>query len=177
MAKIRVATLLFDSIVDGPGLRNVLFVQGCSHGCLGCHNPESWDPLGAQAIDTEEIIQRLLDHPTRNLTLSGGEPFEQAEALVEIVKELKKHQFNLWAYSGYTYERLIQGSPAQKKLLSYLDVLVDGPFILAKRSLSLLYRGSSNQRLINLNSTRKQRDIVLFQPDISSVPEKQNLYI
>lgn len=177
MAKIRVATLLYDSIVDGPGLRNVLFVQGCSHHCLGCHNPESWNPLGAKEVDTDEIIQLLLDHPTRNLTLSGGEPFEQAAALVEIVKALKPYQFNLWSYSGYTLQQLQNGSDKQQELLSHLDVLVDGPFILAKRNLELLYKGSSNQRIIDLNASRDQNKIVLYPLPNETEVKKVQLYI
>lgn len=177
MAKIRIASLLYDSIVDGPGLRNVLFVQGCSHRCPGCHNPSSWDPLAAPEVDTSEVIELLLKHPNRKLTLSGGEPFEQAESLVEIVKVLKQHNFDIWSYSGYTLEYLQKGSPAQQELLSYLDVLVDGPFILAKRNLNTLYRGSTNQRLIDMKETRKQNQVVFYETKKPIEPETIKLYI
>lgn len=177
MAKIRVASLLYDSIVDGPGLRNVLFVQGCSHGCPGCHNPSSWDPLGAEEIDTSEIIDLLLQHPNRKLTLSGGEPFQQAKALVEIVKVLKEHQFDIWSYSGYTWEYLSKADSAQQELLTYLDVLVDGPFILQQRNLNLLYRGSSNQRLIDVQRTLQTNQTVLYNTNPSKPTETIKLYI
>ncbi len=151
---IRIASTIQDSIVDGPGLRYVIFTQGCPHGCVGCHNPETHDFSGGKDIDTDALFDECIENPlTRGVTFSGGEPFCQSEALAELAGRFKARGLHLMAYSGWTYEQLLQkgeNEPAVKKLLSLLDILVDGRFVLEKRSLMLKYRGSENQRLIDV---------------------------
>lgn len=150
---MRIYGLAQDSIVDGPGLRFVCFVQGCPHHCHGCHNPGSHDPAGGTEMRVGDVIERMLSNPlTDGLTLSGGEPFEQAEDCVVIARAAHDHGLNVWCYTGYTYEHLLRhGTGDQIALLAEVDVLVDGRYEENKRSLSLEWRGSSNQRVIDLN--------------------------
>ena len=147
---MRIFGLLQDSIVDGEGLRFVCFVQGCPRRCKGCHNPESHDPNGGTEMTIEEIVFEMRSNPlTMGLTLSGGEPFEQARDCLELAKEAHDYGLNVWCYTGYTLEYLqAHGTPEQKALLEEIDVLVDGRYIEERRSLSLEWRGSSNQRVI-----------------------------
>lgn len=149
---MRVFGLVQDSIVDGPGLRFVCFVQGCPHHCEGCHNPESHDPDGGREMAIEEIVSEMRSNPlTMGLTLSGGEPFEQARDCLELAQNAHKHGLNVWCYTGYTFEYLqSHGTQVQKALLEEIDVLVDGRYVEGLRSLSLEWRGSSNQRIIYL---------------------------
>lgn len=160
--KIRYSDLIFDSIVDGPSLRTVLFTQGCSHHCPGCHNMKTWSTEGGELVEVNELIEKILAQRSRALTFSGGEPFEQPAQCTLIAKELKKHQFNLWAYSGYTYEQILS-DPSKLELLQHIDVLVDGRFELAKKSLTLQFKGSSNQRIIDVQKSLKHNEIVLYK--------------
>ena len=155
--KLRVAGIANDSIVDGPGLRFTVFTQGCPHRCPGCHNPQTHDFDGGSEGDTGEIIAKIRKNPLLDgVTLSGGEPFSQPEPCTEIAKAAHSLGLNVWSYSGYTFEELFQrGTEAQKALLQELDVLVDGRFEIEKRSLDCRFRGSSNQRLINVPASLK----------------------
>lgn len=163
---MRIFGLQQDSIVDGPGFRFACFVQGCPHGCPGCHNPDSHDPAGGQEMSVEEVARQLLKNPlTDGLTLSGGEPFAQAEDCLALAKIAHGHGLNVWSYSGWTFEYLRdQGTPEQKALLAELDVLVDGPFLLSERTLSLPWRGSRNQRVIDAQASLKTGEAVII-PD------------
>ena len=163
--EIRINGLVNDSIVDGPGLRLAVFVQGCSHRCPGCHNPGTHDPLAGQAMDTGEIVALMKENPLLDgLTLSGGEPFEQPGPSLLLAEAAQALGLNVWAYSGYTYEQLKEkADPAVQGLLRVCDVLVDGRFVLAQRSLDLDFRGSSNQRLIDLGKTRERGQVVLWE--------------
>ena len=153
--EIRIAGTVDDSIVDGPGIRYTVFVQGCSHHCPGCHNPHTHDFAGGRVVDTEEIVAQMRGNPLLDgLTLSGGEPFEQPDACAELARQAHALGLNVWCYTGYKYEQLLAGDASRQALLSELDVLVDGPFLLAERSLDLLYRGSRNQRLIDVHTGR-----------------------
>lgn len=174
--KLNLANIIFDSIVDGPGLRNTVFVQGCSHHCPGCHNPETWSTSNNKLVEIDDLYQRLINHHNRSVTFSGGEPFEQAEALTKLATKLKEQQFNLWSYSGYTYEQILQ-DPQKNELLKTLDGLVDGPFILEEKSLNLLFRGSRNQRLIDVQASLKQNKVILFEDQSKQTEFKQTLYI
>lgn len=149
---MRIYGLVQDSIVDGVGLRFVCFVQGCPHHCAGCHNPDSHDPNGGTEMTVEDVIEQMLSNPlTDGLTLSGGEPFEQAEDCLTIARAAHEHGLNVWCYTGWTYEHLLKhGTGDQIALLAEIDVLVDGRYIQEKRSLSLEWRGSSNQRIIKM---------------------------
>ena len=164
--KIRLAGLVPESIVDGPGYRFAVFVQGCPHACPGCHNPQSHDFNGGYLADTQEIIARMGANPlVRGVTLSGGEPMMQAAALCEVAKAAKEKGLSVWCYTGFTLEALIDRQNADcMRLLDYVDVLVDGPYIARERSLELLYCGSTNQRLIDLPQTRAAGEIRLYEP-------------
>ena len=161
---MKIYGLVQDSIVDGPGLRFSCFVQGCPHKCVGCHNPDSHDINGGVEMTIDGVIKKMLSNPiTEGLTLTGGEPFLQAESCLTIAKAAHENKLNVWAYSGWTFEHLLNnGSDAQKRLLRELDVLVDGPFILAERSLSLKWRGSRNQRVIDVQASLHSNKIVLL---------------
>ena len=161
---ISVAGAVPGSITDGPGIRYTLFVQGCPHHCEGCHNPETHPFEGGQPRTAEEILTEVDRDPLLSgVTLSGGEPFCQAEALLPVARGVKARGLELAAYSGYTFEQLVRLGGAQLELLSLCDVLVDGPFILAQRSLMLRFRGSKNQRLIDVQTSLKQGEPVLMR--------------
>lgn len=154
---LRVAGIVHDSIVDGPGLRMTVFVQGCPLRCTGCHNPATWNAEGGTFMSCRDIIDQLDENPAlTGLTLSGGEPSRQPLACAELAEAAKARGLNVWCYSGYCVEALLrqaQRSAALARMLAAVDVLVDGPFQLEKRSLALPWRGSTNQRLIDLPAT------------------------
>lgn len=163
---MRIAGTIQESIVDGPGLRFTLFTQGCPHNCEGCHNPETHDPNGGSEMGTDEIIKKLLANPlTDGITFSGGEPFAQSGDCAAIAKAAKENSLNVWAYSGYTFEALLEKSESDediREFLSHIDVLVDGPFVLTQRSLSIPWRGSRNQRVIDVKKSLEAGETVLF---------------
>lgn len=163
---MRIAGTVQDSIVDGPGFRFTVFTQGCSHHCPGCHNPQTHNPSGGTEHTVEELLERMRSNPlTDGLTLSGGEPFEQPEDCLLLAQGAHESGLNVWSYTGYLFEFLRdQGTEAQKALLRELDVLVDGPFLLEQRTLSLPWRGSRNQRVIDVPKSLENGDVVLFQP-------------
>ena len=161
---LRIAGAIKESIVDGPGMRFTLFTQGCCHGCKGCHNPQTHDVNGGYEIEAERIIESFKKNPIlAGITFSGGEPIMQAGKLIPIAEEIVKMGKNCWIYSGYTYEELIKMDEDVLKLLSLCDVLVDGPFILEQKDLTLLFRGSKNQRLIDLKKSMEENKVVLWQ--------------
>lgn len=165
--KIRIAGTVNDSIVDGPGLRYVVFVQGCSHRCPGCHNPETWDPYGGKEVDTHDLGQEMAKNPLLSgLTLSGGEPFDQPEASTWLTMHARVQGKNVWCYTGYTWEEIMEKNSLKwNALLHFIDVLVDGPFIQEQKSLDLDYRGSRNQRLIDVKKSREKGEVVLWTPE------------
>ena len=145
-----------DSIVDGPGIRTTVFCQGCPHHCPGCHNPETWEFGCGTPTEAETVLEIVRGNPLcRGVTFSGGEPFSQAEELARLGKMLKAAGYEVAAYSGYTREQLLEGTDGQKELLGTLDVLIDGPFLQAERSLELNFRGSRNQRVLNVPESLK----------------------
>lgn len=149
--KIRLASFIHDSIVDGEGIRSVVFTQGCPHNCPGCHNQKSIPFDGGTLVDVDEVLEAILEKNLKKVTFSGGEPFVQAEQLYYIAKELKAQGYNLWSYTGFTYEALIRHrDPYVMKYLEQLDILVDGRFYMKKKNLEILYRGSTNQRIIDV---------------------------
>ncbi|MBB3172116.1 anaerobic ribonucleoside-triphosphate reductase activating protein [Parvibacter caecicola] len=172
---VRVFGTAQDSIVDGPGLRYALFVQGCSHHCEGCHNAKSWPAEGGTLMTLGQILEQVHGNGlVRSVTLSGGEPFEQPEPLAVLAAQLKGEGYNLWSYSGYTYEQLqamAAERPAVGELLAQLDVLVDGPFRKDLKSLGLLYRGSANQRLVDMPATLAAGEVVVWQPPAFEVQQ------
>ena len=155
--EIRIAGTVQDSIVDGPGLRYVVFTQGCPHHCEGCHNPETHDFSGGKLTDTDVLFEECIENPlTKGVTFSGGEPFCQAQALCELAEKLQQRGYHLMAYSGWTFEELVKKAENEEyvaKLLNMLDLLVDGRFELKNRSLTLTYRGSTNQRIVDVKKS------------------------
>lgn len=143
-----------DNIVNGYGLRAVLWTQGCYAHCKGCQNPETWDPEGGVLVDIEDVKDELRSFKGQaGLTFCGGEPFLQPEACLEISRFAKEELgWNVWSFSGYTYEQLKEIGGAKWEFLKSLDALIDGPFILAERDLTMKFRGSRNQRLLHLKN-------------------------
>lgn len=151
---LRISGVEPESIVDGPGFRYVIFTQGCPHGCPGCHNPQTHDFAGGRLADIPAMLEEIAGDPLlQGVTFSGGEPFCQPEPLCGIARAVKAMGKDVVAYSGYTLEQLLEmgkQDPAVKELLGLCDVLIDGPYIEAQRDLTLRYRGSANQRVIDL---------------------------
>lgn len=158
-----------DSIVDGPGLRAIIWTQGCSHKCKGCHNPLTHDFNGGFLMDIEDVVEELKDlRLHRGITISGGEPFEQPKECLEIAKAAKVMGLDIWVYTGYTFEELINKKSSRYKqgwmeFLKYIDVLIDGPFIEERKNLLLKFRGSENQRILDMKKSLKYRVPVLLE--------------
>ena len=148
---LNLSGIVSDSIVDGPGIRTCIFSQGCPHHCPGCHNPETWDFGCGTDMDEEVLLEIVRSNPLcRGVTFSGGEPFAQAEGFARFAKLLKEKGYEVASYSGYTFEELLHGSAEQQELLRSIDVLIDGPFLQAEKSLELVFRGSKNQRILDV---------------------------
>lgn len=148
---LNLANIIGDSIVDGPGIRTTIFVQGCCHHCPGCHNPQSWEFGKGTDLTVEQAYGEVISNPLcRGVTFSGGEPFCQPHPLAVLARRLKERGYEVASYSGYTFEELLSGTPEQRELLDTLDVLVDGRFILEQRNLDLRFRGSANQRILDV---------------------------
>ncbi len=157
-----------DSIVDGPGLRFSVFVQGCSHHCPGCHNVKSQPFEGGYQVDIESIVKEIQSNKLiKDVTLTGGEPFDQCSEVLELACVLKEKGYHLWIYSGYLYEDLMAGKPHKQapELLACCDVLVDGPFVENLQSYDLVWKGSSNQRVIDLAQTKAMGKVVLWEEE------------
>ena len=167
--KIRLAApIQYDSVVDGEGMRAVLWTQGCPHNCEGCHNPMTHDFKGGFLTDTDELKEELKDNIKYQdgITLSGGDPFMQPLAVCEIAKFVKSLNKDVWAYTGFTFEQLLEISklkPEILELLNNVDVLVDGKFVQSLKSLDLYYMGSRNQRVIDVKKSLKENKVVLIE--------------
>lgn len=163
--RISLSGVTGDSIVDGPGLRLTIFTQGCLHHCPGCHNPQTHDPEGGSWADTEDILAAAAENPLLDgITLSGGDPFMQPVPCLALAEGAHKIGLNVWTYTGYTWEALLEENDAEKlALLKETDVLVDGPFLLAERSLELQFCGSRNQRLIDVKKSLAADKVVLWE--------------
>ncbi len=161
---ITLAGIARESIVDGPGLRYTVFTQGCPHHCPGCHNPGTHDFRGGTVYDTEKLIADINEQKLiSGVTFSGGEPFCQAEALCEVWKGVSNNR-DLIVYSGYTFEHLLaEKDPARMELLSYAKYLIDGPFILAQRDLTLPFRGSKNQRIVDVQASLAAGEVITVE--------------
>ena len=159
--KIRIAGIIEESFVDGEGVRFAIFVQGCPHKCKGCHNPETHNFGGGKILNTEKIISDFAKSPLIiGITLTGGEPLCQIDAVTELAKAAKNFGLNVWCYTGFTYEDLFSNDKI-KHFLNYVDVLVDGKFIESQRDLNLSFRGSTNQRLIDVTESLSKNKIIL----------------
>ena len=151
-----------DSILDGSGIRTVIWFQGCLHNCKGCQNPETHDMNGGIVVDVDELKMKLKNLKYQSgITLSGGDPFFQPEAALEIAKFAKSVGLNVWAYTGFIYEALLSDK-SRLDLLKNVDVLVDGKFMMDKKSLNCKFRGSTNQRLIDVKKSLEAGGVVLY---------------
>ncbi len=160
--KLRVFGIVEESVVDGDGLRFVLFLQGCKRACPGCHNKASWDLNGGKLMEIGEILEKIDNPILSGVTFSGGEPFLQAENLIILAKKIKEKNLNIWCYTGNVYEEIINRNDKYEiELLNHVDILVDGDFREDLMDLTLKFRGSGNQRIIDMNKTREFNKIIL----------------
>lgn len=165
MASIKIAGVVNDSIVDGEGFRFAIFTQGCMHNCPGCHNPQTHDLNGGYTADTDELFEQICENPLLSgVTFSGGEPFLQPAPLAELGVKIHQRNLNITVFTGYTLEQLVNMHDSYvDALLAQTDVLIDGPFIQSLRDISLVFRGSSNQRIIDMNKWRETGEITTIE--------------
>lgn len=162
---ISIAGITRSSSVDGVGFRDVLFVNYCPHHCDGCHNPETWDRANGKIVTLRSVYEELTESTLTNITFSGGEPFEQARELAFLAKYIRENNGkNFWVYSGYTFEQII-ADPEKKVLLDECDVLVDGRFEKNNRELNMRFKGSNNQRIIDIKKSLESGEVVLYDLD------------
>ena len=162
--RIRLAGLVNDSIVDGPGLRLAIFTQGCPHHCPECHNPQSHDPEGGEWHDTEVLAALAAENILLDgITLTGGDPYVQPAACADLARRAHHAGLNVWCYTGYGFEELLTGKQEWRALLENVDVLVDGPFLRAQKTLDKRFRGSSNQRIIDVPASLRSGTTVLSE--------------
>ncbi len=160
---LRIAGAVQESIVDGPGIRYVIFTQGCPFHCKGCHNEQSWDLKGGLEVNLGVLYDEMTSNPlVTGVTFSGGEPFIQPEPLTVFAKIAKSQGYSIWSYTGFTFDKLLT-DPKRRALLELLDVVVDGPFVLEKKSLELDFRGSSNQRIIDVHKSLLSGKVILAE--------------
>lgn len=161
--QLRIAGVIEESVVDGPGIRFVIFTQGCFHKCKQCHNESTHDPNGGRLIETEELLQMIKKNPLLDgVTFSGGDPLLHTEALTELAKECHKLGLNVISYTGFVWENLMKNKRHFVDYLSHVDVLIDGPFKVELKSLNLSFRGSSNQRIIDVKKSLQSEDLVIL---------------
>lgn len=159
---LRVLDIIDGTTVDGPGFRTAIYFAGCRHNCPGCHNPKSWDFDGGREINVESLLY-IIKENDMDVSLSGGDPIYQSEALLPLCQGIKEQGKTIWLYTGFLFEELWEQADS-KELLKYIDVVVDGPFIEALRDTSLLFRGSSNQRLIDAHLSTPD-NIIFWRSD------------
>ena len=162
MIKLSILEIVEDTTVDGPGFRTTVYCAGCPNRCPGCHNPQSWDINNGTEVDIEDIIKKILDDPFADVTFSGGDPMFQPVGFAALAKGIKQRSNkNIWCYTGWLFEELLK-NPQQKELLDYIDVLVDGRFIDSLKDETLRFRGSSNQRIIDVQASLQQGKTVIM---------------
>lgn len=160
---INILNILHDTTVDGPGFRTSIYCAGCRHACKGCHNPQSWDFNGGHAMEVDELLQEVLSDPFADVTFSGGDPLYQAKGFAELARRIKSEsKKTIWCYTGFLFEELLHNTEAME-LLAYTDVLVDGPFMQDLRDEELLFRGSRNQRIIDVQPSLRLKEAVLWE--------------
>ena len=176
---LRIAGIEPESFVDGPGIRMTIFTQGCHHNCPGCQNPQTHDFNGGHFIEIDEILEMIEENPLLDgITFSGGDPMDQAAALIPLAREIKERGMNLVIFTGYTYERLMELAPERPEmfeLLTFADILIDGPFIMAKKSLEIKFRGSTNQRIIDVQQSLVEGHVVLHQIHLDEMKTRPEL--
>lgn len=164
---IRLSGIAYESLVNGPGMRRVFFAQGCKHNCKGCFNPETHDFSGGEEKNMDDLIEDVLKNKMiKGVTFSGGDPLEQADKFAYMAKKFKDSGLNVWCYTGYTFERLLEKLKKEESirgLIENIDVLVDGKFEIDNKEDGLRFRGSSNQRIIDIKKTLKSESIVVLE--------------
>jgi len=178
--KIRLAAdFQTDSIVDGVGIRTVIWTQGCSHNCPGCHNPSTHDFKGGELVELEDALNALEElQGQTGITLSGGDPFFQAKQCALLAKKAHELKMNVWAYTGFTYDELINSNNKSiKELLFEIDVLIDGKFEQDKKSLDCPFRGSTNQRIIDVKKSIDNHEVILYNLNQTNKEPTKKEYI
>ena len=164
---VRLSGIIYESLTNGPGMRRVLFAQGCKHDCKECFNPHTHDFEGGQVFQIKELVDDVNKNPLiKGVTFSGGDPLEQGESFAKIAKELKNLNKNIWCYTGYTFEYILENKNKRagwNELLNNIDVIVDGKFDIDKKDEKLKYRGSSNQRIIDVQKSLKENKVIEFK--------------
>lgn len=158
---IRVINIVPGTSVDGPGLRTSIYVAGCRHRCAGCHNPQTWDFSQGVEMTVSDIME-VIEENGFNVTLTGGDPLYSLPAITPLVIAVAKARYTIWLYTGFTYSRLLK-LPGIEKILPYMEAIVDGPFEADKRDVSLHFRGSSNQRIIDVKKSLVSGEVVTFE--------------
>ncbi|MEN8078512.1 anaerobic ribonucleoside-triphosphate reductase activating protein [Clostridioides difficile] len=161
---VRLAGIAYESLVNGPGMRRVFFAQGCRHNCEGCFNKETHDFNGGELKNMDELINDVITNPLlKGVTFSGGDPLEQAESFSYMAKAFKKKDLDIWCYTGYTFEQILnmmKENKSLKELINNIDVLVDGKFEINNKKDGLRFKGSTNQRLINVKESLEKNEII-----------------
>ena len=158
---ISILDIVEDTMVDGPGFRTTIYCAGCPNACKGCHNPQSWDIKNGRMMSTQDIMRIIMADPFANVTFSGGDPMFQPEGFTELAEAIRRESDKtIWCYTGYLFENLLK-NPKQRRLLELLDVLVDSPFVEKLRNPDLPFRGSSNQRIIDVQRSLREGHVVL----------------
>ena len=167
LKEVRLSGIAYESLVNGPGMRRVFFAQGCKHNCEGCFNPETHDFYGGEVKNMDELIDDVLKNKMiKGVTFSGGDPIEQANKFAYMAKTFKNSGLNIWCYTGYTFEKLLEKMKNEngiRELLENIDVLVDGKFEINNKKDGLRFRGSSNQRIINVKESLEYKNIVTLE--------------
>ena len=163
--EIRLSGIVEESIVDGKGIRFTVFTQGCPHNCKGCHNPQTHDFKGGYLDDTDNLFEKFKEDPIlKGMTFSGGEPFMQPKPLTELAKKIHGLKYkDIWCYTGFTFEELLKGNEDRIELLNNIDVLIDGKFVEELKNLELSFRGSENQRIIDVKKSLAENKIILVE--------------
>lgn len=157
--------------VDGPGLRTSIYCAGCVNSCPGCHNPQTWDVNAGTPMEVDDIMAKIVAEDFCNVTFSGGDPMYQAEGFTELARRIKSEtEKNIWCYTGYTFEECL-ADDKKRTLLEFIDVLVDGRFVLAMRNTDLLFKGSTNQRIIDVQASLKSGEVVIHDPSAGLLPD------
>ena len=166
---LSILKIIEDTMVDGPGFRTSIYAAGCDSRCKGCHNPQSWDINNGHYMSTQEIMDIIVRDPFANVSFSGGDPMCQPEGFIELAQAIKTQtDKTIWCWTGYLFEMLLR-MPKQRKLIEYVDVLVDGPYVESLRNTDLLFRGSENQRLIDVKKSLQMGAVVLYYDPMTMV--------
>lgn len=168
MTKLSLLRVVRDTIVDGPGFRTAVYSAGCAHHCKGCHNPASWNLATGNLVPVTDLMKQILEADNSGVTFSGGDPMFQVEAFTELARMIKEQtQKNIWCYTGYEFDEVL-GSERLSRILPYIDVMVDGRFVEEEKDPGLIFRGSKNQRLIDVQRSLVENKVVLY--DYSPFP-------